>query len=174
MGLNDDLETLSRVPLLSLIEPEALRLLAFAAETRILRAGDILFRRGENADGGYIVVSGAIALDARDDGSPANYIARPGTLLGESALFAECSRPATAIAREPSSVMKMQRGLVHRVLGEFPHSARALHDAIAARLIAFSQELGEIRDTIDATSAEPAIQASRDQGSEDQAARDQA
>ena len=155
MGLNDDLQTLSRVPLLSLIEPDGLRLLAFAAETRILRAGDVLFRRGDNADGGYIVVSGAIALDARDSGAPADYIARPGTLIGESALFTECERPATAIAREPSSVMKLQRSLVHRVLGEFPASARALHDAIAARLVAFSSELGEVRDTIDAAEADP-------------------
>lgn len=155
MGLNDDLETLSRVPLLSLIEPDALRLLAFAAETRILRAGDVLFRRGENADGGYIVVSGTIALDARDNGAPAGYIARPGTLIGESALFTDCIRPATAIAREPSSVMKMQRSLVHRVLGEFPRSARALHDAITARLVAFSSELGEVSDIINAADVEP-------------------
>ncbi|MBS7705806.1 cyclic nucleotide-binding domain-containing protein [Chelatococcus asaccharovorans] len=155
MGLNDDLETLSRVPLLSLIEPDGLRLLAFAAETRILRAGDVLFRRGDDADGGYIVVSGAIALDARDNGAPADYVARPGTLIGESALLTDCIRPATAIAREPSSVMKLQRSLVHRVLGEFPASTRALHAAIAARLVAFSSELGAVRDSIDAADIAP-------------------
>lgn len=156
MGLNDDIDALRRVPLLSLIEPDALRLLAFAAETRILRAGDVLFRRGDDADGGYIVVSGAIALDARDDGSPAGYIARPGTLLGEWALFAEGSRPATAIARESSSIMKMPRGLMHRVLGEFPNSAIALRSAIAGRLAEFSQELAEVRKTIIAVDADSA------------------
>ena len=47
MALDDDMTLLARQPLLSLMERDALRLLAFAAESRILRAGDVLFRAGE-------------------------------------------------------------------------------------------------------------------------------
>jgi CRP-like cAMP-binding protein len=148
MGLNDDIAAMSRVPTLAILEPDALRLLAFAAETRILRAGDVLFRRGEESDAGFIVVSGAIALDARDDGSPASYIAGPGTLIGELALLVPVVRPATAIARESSSVMRMSRTLVHRVLAEFPRSALALRKAMTTRLTSFSQELAQLRDVI--------------------------
>ena len=149
MGLNDDIAAMGRVPTLSLLEPDALRLLAFAAETRILRAGDVLFRRGEESDAGFIVVSGAIALDARDDGSPANYIAGPGTLLGELALLVPVERPATAIARESSSVLRLSRTLVHRVLAEFPRSALALRQALSERLETFSRELAALGETIE-------------------------
>ncbi|MFC7395875.1 cyclic nucleotide-binding domain-containing protein [Chelatococcus sp. GCM10030263] len=148
MGLNEDIAAMGRVPTLAILEQDALRLLAFAAETRILRAGDVLFRRGEESDSGYIVVSGAIALDARDDGSPAAYVAGPGTLIGELALLVPVVRPATAIARESSSVMRMSRTLVHRVLAEFPRSALALRQAMTTRLTGFSQELAQLRDVI--------------------------
>jgi len=150
MGLNDDIAAMGRVPTLALLEHDALRLLAFAAETRILRAGDVLFRRGDESDAGFIVVSGAIALDARDDGSPASYVAGPGTLVGELALLVPVVRPATAIARESSTVLRLSRTLVHRVLAEFPRSAVALRQALSERLATFSRELAALGEVIGA------------------------
>ena len=141
MGLNDDIAALEAVPTFAGIEREALRLVAFAAESRILRAGDVLFRRGEPADAGYLVRSGAIALDARDDGSPTEYVAGPGVLIGELALFAETKRPATAIAREPSSVTKLPRSVMRRVLVEFPDVAAHLRARFVERLNAMAPDL---------------------------------
>lgn len=66
MGLEDDVGKLARTATFAALEPDALRLVAFSAETRILRAGDILFRRGEPSNGGFVVLSGSIALDASD------------------------------------------------------------------------------------------------------------
>ena len=88
MSLSDDIRNLTRIPLFAEFEPEALRLIAFAGETRILRAGDVLFRRGEVSDCGYIVLTGSIALDAAGDGSPAVQIVGPNALIGEIALIA--------------------------------------------------------------------------------------
>ena len=85
MALNDDIAFLARQPLLSLMDRDALRLVAFAAESRTLRAGDVLFRRGEGSDGAFLVVSGAVALSRDDDGRPAEEIAGPGALIGELA-----------------------------------------------------------------------------------------
>ena len=62
MALEDDIATLAGAPLFHLLERDALRLVAFAAETRALRAGDVLFRRGDRSDGGHVVARGAIAL----------------------------------------------------------------------------------------------------------------
>ena len=78
MALEDDIAILSQAPLFNLLDRDALRLVAFAAENRTLRAGDMLFRKGDRSDGGYVVSRGAIALDASDDGSPATFIAGPG------------------------------------------------------------------------------------------------
>lgn len=148
MGLNDDIAALEAVPTFAGIEREALRLVAFAAESRILRAGDVLFRRGEPADAGYLVRSGAIALDARNDGSPTEYVAGPGVLIGELALFAETKRPATAIAREPSSVTKLPRSVMRRVLVEFPDVAAHLRARFVERLNAMATDLAAVRRTL--------------------------
>lgn len=148
MSLNDDIDTLARTPTLALLDREALRLLAFAAETQVLRAGDVLFRRGEVADGGYVVAAGSVALDARDDGSPAGYVAGRCTLIGELALLIRTTRPATAIVREPSTVLKLPRSVVHRVLSEFPHSAEAMRRALAQRLTGLSGDLSRVRRSL--------------------------
>jgi CRP-like cAMP-binding protein len=141
MALVDDVRDLARNPTLRDLEPEALRLIAFSAETRILRAGDILFRRGDVSDGGYVVLSGSIALET---GGPATIVRAP-MLLGDAALITETSRPATALAREPSSVLKISRTLFHRVLTEYPDSAVRLRRTLANRLDALSQDLDMLR-----------------------------
>jgi CRP-like cAMP-binding protein len=145
MSLGDDIRNLSRIPLFAEVEPEALRLIAFAGETRILRAGDVLFHRGETSDCGYIVLTGSIAIDAAGDGSPAVQIVGPNSLIGEIALISQTERPATALAREPSTVLKISRPLFHRVLKEFPLSAQRLHAAIQKRLFHFTRELEQLR-----------------------------
>ena len=55
MALEDDVRDMARLPLFQDIEPDALRLLAFSAETRILRMGDVLFRKGEPSQDGFFV-----------------------------------------------------------------------------------------------------------------------
>jgi CRP-like cAMP-binding protein len=66
-------------------------------------------------------------------------------LLGETAMLVETTRAATAVAREPSSVMKLTREVVLRVLSEFPDSALALRRVIAERLRDVTGELGRVR-----------------------------
>jgi CRP-like cAMP-binding protein len=148
MALEDDIATLSRAPLFSLLDREALRLVAFAAENRIMRAGDVLFRKGDRSDGGYVVSQGSIALDARDDGSPATCIAGRGALIGQTALFVRVERAATATAREPSTVIRVSPSLMRRVLEEFPGAADAMREALAEDLTRLSRSLEDVRQTI--------------------------
>ena len=150
MALDQDMALLARQPLLSLMDRDALRLLAFAAESRILRAGDVLFRAGEPSDGAVLVVSGAVALTAKDDGKPAGEIGGPGALIGELALFTSAPRQVTAIAREPTQVMRLPRSVMRRVLGESPDSAEAIAAAIGARLQGFVGELSAVQDALEA------------------------
>lgn len=145
MALDDDIAILSAAPLFTLLDRDALRLVAFAAESRQLRAGDMLFRKGDKSDGGYVVTRGAVALDALDDGSPATFIAAPGAVIGRSALFTRIERPATATAREPSTVMQISPSLMRRVLEEFPAAAAAMQGAMADELATLSQGLEEVR-----------------------------
>jgi CRP-like cAMP-binding protein len=145
LALNQDIETLRKVPLFAAFDREALRLVAFSAESRIFRAGDVIFRRGEPSDGGYVVMSGSVALDPADDGSPTPHLAGPGTLIGELALIIETARPATAIVREPASMLKVTRRVFRKVLEEYPDAANALRHDLAARMGALAGRMGRIR-----------------------------
>jgi CRP-like cAMP-binding protein len=145
MALDDDIATLSRAPLFNLLDRDALRLVAFAAENRVLRAGDMLFRKGDRSDGGYVVSRGAIALDADDDGSPATFVAGPASLIGQTALFTRIPRPATATAREASTVIRISPSLMRRVLEEFPGAAEAMRHAMVEELGQLSRGLEQVR-----------------------------
>jgi CRP-like cAMP-binding protein len=145
MALEDDIATLGRAPLFGLLTRDALRLVAFASENRVLRAGEVLFRRGERSDGGYVVSQGAIGLDALEDGSPASFVAGPCDLIGQVALFTRIDRPATATAREASTVIRISPSLMRRVLEEFPGAAEAMRGAMADELSRLTDGLEQVR-----------------------------
>ncbi len=148
MALDDDISALSRAPLFGLLEIDAIRLIAFAAETRPLKAGDVLFRKGEKADGAYVVLRGSIALDSKDDGSPAVYVAEPGALIGQTALFLRGSRPASAVAREKSMVMRISPTLMRRVLEEYPEAANTIHEAMVRDLVGLGGGIMRVRQQL--------------------------
>lgn len=148
MALDDDIAILAGAPLFNLLDRDALRLVAFASENRTLRTGDTLFRKGDRSDGGYVVSRGEIALDAHDDGSPAAFVAGPGSLIGRTALFARVERPATAIARAPSTVIRVAPSLMRRVLEEFPNAAGAIHQAMEEELATLSEGLERVRQKL--------------------------
>ncbi|MBV8851231.1 MAG: cyclic nucleotide-binding domain-containing protein [Methylobacteriaceae bacterium] len=144
MALEDDIRRLSRISLFRALETDALRLIAFGAEARIMRAGDVLFRKGEKSDAGFIVLSGSLVLDEASDGRSPARIVQPECLIGENALLVETERVATAIAREPSTILKISRELFHRVLREYPASAMRLHAAMTDELRSFVRQLEKV------------------------------
>ncbi|GAB6841312.1 CRP-like cAMP-binding protein [Methylorubrum rhodinum] len=137
MGLDDDIAILAAAPVFELFERDALRLLSFAGDRRQLDAGELLFSRGEPSDGGYVVMSGTIAVESRRVGEPPVTVARSG-LIGRNALFRPVERPADARAVEPAEVMRLTPSVMSRVLREFPEVAAVVRDGIA----------GELRDLV--------------------------
>lgn len=151
MALDDDIAILAAAPLFGFLDRDALRLLTFAAERRTLGIGDLLFARGEPADGGYVVMSGLIALAPRlAEAEPIH--AGPSALIGQMALFVRGERPTDAWASDDTEVMRITPTLMHRVLKEFPVAAEAIHDALADDLAALSQDLERVRVLLDAGS----------------------
>lgn len=140
MALADDIRRLARIPLLAQMDEDALRLIAFSAEARILRKGDMLFQKGEASDAGFIVVAGSVMLDI-DEGRTPPRVAGPDSLIGEIALIAPSTRPSTATARETTTVLRISRTLFHRVLDEHPEYAVRIRDVITRRLLDFVDEL---------------------------------
>jgi CRP-like cAMP-binding protein len=130
MSIEDDVALLERVPTLRLLGTTALRMLAIGSEQRDVARDGVLFSAGEDADSGFIIQRGTFRIE---DGSGAEIVAGPGTLLGELALVVAMQRPSTATALEYSSVIRVARSLFQRVLESDPAAARRLRDEFAGR-----------------------------------------
>lgn len=145
MSTEDYITRLSRLSVFSKLEPGALRLIAFAAETRSLRAGDVLFRQGDVADCGYLLLTGALTLDGVPSAPKA---VKEGDFLGETALLVLTRRPVSAIARQSSTVLKVSRALFLRVLEEYPASAARLRRDVLSEIDALGGALDDFRRTL--------------------------
>ena len=149
MGFEDDIAILAAAPVFDAFGYDALRLLTFAAERRSLAPGETLFAGGEPADGGYIVMSGTIALEPRMAGGEI-VLAERSALIGRLALFVRGERPSAATAQGPAEVIRITPTLMRRVLEEFPDAATAIHEALADDLIALSAGFDRVRAMLDA------------------------
>ncbi len=144
MTIEDDIAFLERVPILRRLGAGALRILAISTESYTVEEGQVLFSSGDAADCAYIVQDGSFSLNSGRINEP-ELIAEPGTLLGEVALLAETTRPATAIAREPSLVLRISRAMFLKMLDSFPDAAVRLREVIAARADQWAREMENVR-----------------------------
>ena len=147
MTIEDDIAFLQRIPILRPLGATALRILAIGAESSYLEPGQTLFKAGDPADGGYIVQRGSFRLDPEKVGEN-ELIAGAGTLLGESALFTETRRPATATALEVSMVLRISRGMFVKMLEGYPDAAERLRDLIAARADEWARDFENVRSAL--------------------------
>jgi CRP-like cAMP-binding protein len=133
MTIEDDIAFFERVPTLGLLGRDALRILAIGAESRYVHGGEVLFQAGDEADAGFVIQEGSFSLATgrAEDGEP--LVVGRGTLIGELALITETKRPATATALEPSTVLRIPRGLFLKMLDGYPSAAEKLRDILATR-----------------------------------------
>jgi CRP-like cAMP-binding protein len=143
MSLDSDIRALERTAVFGGFGKEPLRLLAFSAERRLLEVGDVLFNRGDAAEGGVVVVRGSLAVSASTDDP--EIVVATGDLVGEVALLAQTARPSTAIAREPTEILLISRQNFLRMLEEFPDIAARLQALFARRLNDSRAALDEVR-----------------------------
>jgi CRP-like cAMP-binding protein len=149
MTIEDDIAFFEHVPTLGLLGREALRILAIGAESRYVHGGEKLFGVGEDADAGYVVQEGSFSLTTGEAEEAEPVVVGRGTLLGELALITETTRPATATAREPSTVLRIPRGLFLKMLDGYPSAAAKLRDILATRSNQSTADIYAVRGILD-------------------------
>jgi CRP-like cAMP-binding protein len=150
MTIEDDIAFLERVPTFAQLGFSALQIVAIGSETKRLENGEVLFRAGETADAGYVIQEGSLKLTKHDPRrSDPSVTLGPGVLIGELALLTETVRPVTAIAAEPTTVIRISRSLFRKVLEGFPEAARLMRDRLAERANQASEEISMVRGTLD-------------------------
>lgn len=147
MTIEDDIAFLEQVPILRRLGADALRILAIGAEAYSVRADQVLFSTGDAADCAYVILQGSFTLKPQRQGEP-EAIAGSGTLLGETALLAATVRPATATAREDSTVLRISRTMFMKMLEGYPEAAHRVREMIAARADQWAREMESIRATL--------------------------
>ncbi len=125
MTIEDDISFFERVPTLSLLGRQALRILAIGAETRYIHGGEVLFNAGDEADGAFVIQEGRFVLSSE---ASERRQGRHGRAVSRCSARSRCSprpaRPATATALEPSTVLRIPRPLFLKMLDSFPDAAR--------------------------------------------------
>jgi CRP-like cAMP-binding protein len=149
MAIEDDIDFFEKVPTLSMLGRGALRILAIGAESRYVHSGETLFSAGDDADGGYVVQEGSFGLSPRGDNTAQSIKVGVGTLLGELALFTETTRPLTATALEPSTVLRIPRPLFLKMLEGYPDAAFRLREILAKRTEESERDMQRFRTAID-------------------------
>jgi len=149
MAIEDDINFFEKVPTLSMLGRGALRILAIGAESRYVHSGETLFAVGDDADGGYVVQEGSFRLSPRGGDAVRSIRVGVGTLLGELALFTETTRPVTATALEPSTVLCIPRPLFLKMLEGYPDAAVRLREILAKRTDESERDMQRLRAVID-------------------------
>jgi CRP-like cAMP-binding protein len=147
MAIEDDINFFEGVASLRVLGRPALRVLAIGAESRYVHGGEILFRRGDAADAGYLVQEGAFRLvagNAREARHTAPVV-RPGAMLSELGMITRTIHPVTASAIEPSTVIRIPRSLFMKMLEGHPDAARRLRDHFMNRVGESAQDLAALR-----------------------------
>ncbi|HEX2017666.1 MAG TPA: cyclic nucleotide-binding domain-containing protein [Aurantimonas sp.] len=145
MSLESDIAVLRKVRLFDELETEQLRLLAFGAEHRRLRAGEFVYREAARADAGFVIADGSVVLTrGRPEREKLIGVFGPGDLLGELALLTETVRPASAKADTDCDLIRIGRPLFRRMLEEFPAFAQSLQGRLREDLAEMTRRLGEM------------------------------
>ena len=105
----DMLDTLRNVYFLHDIEEAHLRQVASIAQTRVVPAGSVLFREGQDHRDIYLVLEGAVALEVRVSGRETKRLQTvgKGELLGWSPLLGQVEMTATARAMQPTRLVSI-------------------------------------------------------------------
>lgn len=149
MGLEQDIDLLSRVAMFQDFELEQLRLIAFGTERQLMSKGTVLYEQGAESDGGYVVASGQIDIVLRQGTREITLDScTEAGLIGELALITESRRAAAAIARVDSEVLFVPRSLFHRLLREYPQMAAMLHSRIAHSVRGLVEQMEKVHDRL--------------------------
>jgi CRP-like cAMP-binding protein len=96
-----------------------------------LLPGDVLFKAGESGDSMFVLLQGA--LDVYVDDQLVGQSAR-GDIVGEMALIDQSPRSATVVAREASSLVKLDSARFQRLIQQNPFFALHVMKVLADRI----------------------------------------
>ncbi|CAN7624622.1 cyclic nucleotide-binding domain-containing protein [Bosea sp. LjRoot9] len=142
-----EIRVLRSVPIFGNLDTARLKLLAFTSERIAFAQGDVLFRRGDESDAAYVLLSGAVDVMSETDKSEPvrmSSLAR-NAILGEMGLVTGDPRSATIVATSSGEALKLRKEVFLALLAEFPQMALSVMRLMVKRLQANVAASGQPR-----------------------------
>jgi CRP-like cAMP-binding protein len=129
--LSDLAPGLARCRVLRDLTGDEILALSLLVEARQVRAGDPLFREGDEADEVIVIAEGAVRLErARETLG----VLGSGEMLGGVCLTSVGQRGCDAIAEEDVELLALSRGAYLQLRSDHPSVALALHEGLLREL----------------------------------------
>ncbi len=140
--------------LLAAIHPQKRQEMMSRFEARTLEKGHILVRQGQEAEGLFLIASGAVQVSATDNDGDRVVLAElgPGDVVGEISLVLR--RPATAdvVAIHPTVALELTRGRFQEAIRENPGLLAELYELATKReeetQSVVAQEALDVKDAV--------------------------
>jgi CRP-like cAMP-binding protein len=126
---------------------ERLRILSSVSEVCTYDEGEMIFAEGDTGDALYVVVSGRISIE-REGKSSGSVVClatlSSGQYFGEMSIFDEESRSASAVALEPTLLLRLRRAPLLALVHENPGLSLELIRVLSRRLREADRRLIEV------------------------------
>jgi len=135
-----------RVPLLSRLDDEGIRVLLDACTTAHSAAGAQLFSPNQPADSFYVILAGRAKiykLSPRGD-EQILHLYGPGNTFGEAAMWAGIRYPAHAEVLENSTLLVVKRSVLKQLITDNPEIAMAMMAGMSGKLREFNRLIEQL------------------------------
>lgn len=147
-GMGSEAQILQGLPLFSELNPNRLKLLAFTAERKTYKAGEVLFRQGDDGDAAYVILNGKadVVLEAEHHGENVLFQLGKNQIVGELALLCDTPRTATIRAETDLTALKLNKEVFTELARHDANFSFHMTRDLSQRLINTTNELNAAKD----------------------------
>jgi CRP-like cAMP-binding protein len=129
---------LTEIPMFADLPQEAFAELSDRLVRRREAADSVIVRQGDPGNAFFVVVSGRVRVEKRDEGGQRVHLANlgPGAFFGEFALLSDRRRHATVIADQQAVILEISRKVMGRLAKNYSGVAKTLRRFYRRRLLA--------------------------------------
>jgi CRP-like cAMP-binding protein len=146
MDMNAALGVLRETALFRETDLQRLKVVAMVGDRLRYRAGETIFRRGDDGDAAYVVLAGAVdVVMPTPAGETAIARLGRGELFGEIAVLCDRPRISGIVAAEETEVLRLERDTLTGLMADLPGLSLRMIRMLAGRLETTTLALADAR-----------------------------
>jgi len=141
-SLSEKVERLKQCPLFETLSNEELKVISLTSSEVICKAGEVLFRQGDEAFEAYVVFEGeAEAYIDLDDGRVLIFSTfQKSDIFGEFAILGNVARTANVRITKDFTGLKISKDVFFQTIREFPEISLRIMNILIQRLLKTQQK----------------------------------